>query len=370
MGKLVAIEVKPGNRNEIQSGIFNHKPKIYGNLADEGCSRDLAFVVIHPTNNFHGHYLIDPIQKRGRTILALNTRYVGNDAHLIVERTIQDLGAGIKFLRKQGYKRICLIGNSGGGALSALYQAQAEKLTITHTPDGRPIDLTPDDLPPVDSVALVAAASGRGITFTMRMDAAVINELDIVGTDPALDIFNAANGPPFSADFVEKVRAAQIARNRRISDWCVARLRAFEANPDQYPNDNQAFVVYRTNADPCHVDLTLDPNDRAPGKPKEGNYAGNGLGRFTTVRSWLSQWSYDHAVGRGADMLAKTTCPVLMVYYTADNVVLPSFYREWEQGAGKRGERVDFKGVGHYPQGQPEVVEQVADLLVQWADRH
>jgi hypothetical protein len=65
-------------------------------------------VVIHPTSNFMGHYLIGPLQQRGRAILALNTRYVANDTALIMEREIQDLGAGIRFLRQRGYERIAL----------------------------------------------------------------------------------------------------------------------------------------------------------------------------------------------------------------------------------------------------------------------
>lgn len=48
-------------------------------------------MVIHPTSNFLRHYLIEPLQRRGRAILALNTRYAGNDSTLIMERCIQDL---------------------------------------------------------------------------------------------------------------------------------------------------------------------------------------------------------------------------------------------------------------------------------------
>jgi hypothetical protein len=40
---------------------------VYGRLADEGCGKRIAFVVIHPTSNFMGHYLIGPLQWRGRS---------------------------------------------------------------------------------------------------------------------------------------------------------------------------------------------------------------------------------------------------------------------------------------------------------------
>jgi len=370
IGKLALIDIRLGAENEVRGGVYRNNPKVYGRLADEGCSKDVGYIVIHPTNNFMGHYLLGPMQKRGRALLALNTRFVGNDSNLIVERAIQDLGAGVRFMREQGYKRICLLGNSGGGALAALYQAEAENLTITTTPDGTPIDLTPADLPPVDSIALVAAAPGRALTYTLRLDAAVIDEQDMLATDPSLDIFNPDNGSPFSAEFLKRVEAAQFARNRRITDWCLARLRLLKQLSPQLPLTDQAFVVHRTNADPRHVDLSLDANDRKPGKPQETNFSPNGLGRFTTLRSWLSQWSIDYSRAKGPECLERTTVPVLMAYFTADNIVLPSYYEAWERAAGARGERVDFKGLPHYPNAQPDQIDKVADLLADWGGRN
>ncbi len=365
LAKMVILDVAPGTPGEVRGGVYGNRPRIYGRLADEGCSKDVAFVVIHPTNNFHGHYLLEPMQKRGRAVLALNTRYVGNDSNLIFERTIQDLGAGMRFLREQGYKRIVLIGNSGGGALASLYQQQAEKPSITQTPDGRPIQFNPDDMPPADSLALVAAAPGRALTYMLRMDAAMIDENDLFATDPALDIFNPDNGPPFSADFVERVRAAQLARNRRITAWCQARLRML----DKMGLQDQAFVVQRTHADPRHIDLSLDPSDRAlDQEARNKNYAPNNLGRFTTCRSWLSQWSVDLSRALGPQCLVDTTVPVLMVYHTADAIVLPSYYAEWQAAVGMRGQRVDLKGVGHYPRKE-EDIGKLVDLLVDWGDQ-
>jgi len=369
IGKMVILDVAAGVAGEVRGGVYGNRPRIYGRLVDEGCSKDVAFVVIHPTNNFHGHYLLEPMQRRGRALLALNTRYVGNDSNLLVERAIQDLGAGVRFLREQGYKRVVLIGNSGGGALAALYQQQAEKLTITTTPDGRPIQINPADLPPADSVALVAAAPGRALTYMLRMDAAMIDENDLFATDPALDIFNPDNGPPFAPEFLERVRAAQLARNRRITEWCQARLRMFAKMGPEAGMQDQAFLVQRTHADPRHIDLSLDPSDRPLDKEaRSKNFAPNNLGRFTTLRSWLSQWSYDLSRAKGPQCLVDTTVPVLMVYFTADSIVLPSYYAEWQAAVGSRGERVDMKGVGHYPRKE-EDVERLVDLLIEWGDR-
>ena len=369
LAQLAMIDINLGKSNEISSGIYRHRPRIYGRLANAGCSKDLAFIVFHPTNNFLGHYLIEPLERRGRAILALNTRYLGNDSILLMEQAIKDVGAGVNYLKHLGYKRICMIGNSGGGALAALYQSQAENLTIKDTPDGMPIDLAREDLPPVDSIALIAAAPSRALTYMYRMDAAVIDELDPIRSDASFDIFDSSNGPPFSAAFVARIREAQLLRNRRITERCVNTLSRIDKEGTE-PFKDLAFVVHRTNADPRHIDLTLDANDRKPGDARAVNYAVNALGRFSTMRSWLSQWSVDYGRATGPDSLKQTSVPVLMMYFTADDIILPSYYGQWAVAAGSRAERVDFKGVPHYPQGNPRDVERIADLLVEWADRH
>ena len=137
VGRIVSIAMRPSNIPEVGQGVQEMvNPKIYGRFADEGCGKDVAYVVLHPAVNFWNHYLVEPLNKRGRAILALNSRSVNNDSTLLMERIIQDVGAGVRFLRDQGYGKIVLIANSAGGPVMSLYQAQAEKLTINTTPDG------------------------------------------------------------------------------------------------------------------------------------------------------------------------------------------------------------------------------------------
>ncbi len=184
------------------------RPRIYGRLAEDGCAKDVAYLVLHPAVNFMHHYLIEPMEARGRAMLGLNTRFVNNDSTLLAERVIQDIGAGVKFLRERGYKRVIYVGNSGGGSVGALYQAQAERLTIDTTPDGAPIDLIPDDLPPVDAIVLASSHIGRARHFGMSLDPSVIDEGDLFSTDPELDMFNPDNGPPYDKDWLATYAAA------------------------------------------------------------------------------------------------------------------------------------------------------------------
>lgn len=371
VSQLVAIDVKPGSASDSLSGLNLLHPKVYGRLENEGCGKDVAFVVIHPSSNFHGHYLLEPLRRRGRAIMALNTRFAANDSSLVMERCIQDLGAGIRYLRNAGYKRIVLIGNSGGGSLAAFYQSQAEKLTVTTTPDGRPINLEPGDLPPIDGIALCAAHPSRAHTQTDWLDPAVVNETDQFATDPALDMFDPKHGPPFDREWVKAYRAAQLARNRRITETALARIKALEANPDPELAKDGVFIVYRTAADPRFVDLTLDPSDRkagaARGSAKLSNFSATGLGRICMYRSWLSQWSVDMTRAHGPSCLEKTTVPVLAVNYTADPIIFPSQFAQWKAASGKRCTEYHLKGGTHHLQGQDHLVEELADLLAEWA---
>jgi len=368
ISSLVTLEVAAGEALETLSGIYSHNPRIYGRFEDGGTSPDVAYLVIHPTNNFMSHYLMEPLRDRGRAVLALNTRYLGNDSMLLMERAIQDLGVGVRVLRRRGFRKVILIGNSGGASLVALYQQQAEKLSISHTPDGRPIDLRAEDLPPADAVVLLAAHCGRPFALTDSLDPSLTGEGDSASTDRTLDMFNSENGPPYGQSWLRGYREAQLARNERLTDMaleCIA-----DAARDDASAASQAFVVRRTNADPRTLDLSIDANDRTVGAiwgdVKRVNFAENGLARFCTARSFLSQWSVRMSRANGPKCLGETTIPVLNVEYMADQAVFPSNAVAWSAAVGKRAERVRLKGAGHYPQGDSRLVGKIADLVVEW----
>lgn len=365
--KLAVIDVKPGGAMESQSGLANMRPRIFGAYREAAGPKKVAAIVMHPTSNFMGHYLIEPLAARGVTCLGLNSRYPNNDSQLLMERVIQDMGAGVKFLRGLGYDKVVLVGNSGGAAISTFYQAQAENLTATHFPDGKPTQFVPADFPPVQGIALCGAHEGRSRLFVKWIDPSVIDEHDATGADPALDIYNAANGPPFSEAFLQRLYKAQHARRDRIEAWVLARLAALEADPAG-PQD-QAFIIYRTHAEPRCVDLTLDANDRAPGSiwgdARAVNYAANAMGRYTSLRAFLSQWS-SRSRADGPDNLSRTSVPVLLFTYTADASVFPSTRDMWLAAAKGRIRNVDIKRGDHYLAGRPDLVEQVADEMAEW----
>ena len=63
--QLAVIDVKPGASLESQSGLQMLRPRIYGALAGRRRPGKLAAIVMHPTSNFMGHYLIGPLAARG-----------------------------------------------------------------------------------------------------------------------------------------------------------------------------------------------------------------------------------------------------------------------------------------------------------------
>ena len=112
--ELVVLDVAAGTAMESQSGLQMNRPRIYGALAGPSKGR-VGAIVMHPTSNFMGHYLMEPFAKRGIGLLALNSRFAGNDSVLVMERVIQDLGAGVTFMRER-FDTVFLIGNSGGAS--------------------------------------------------------------------------------------------------------------------------------------------------------------------------------------------------------------------------------------------------------------
>ena len=367
--EAVLIDVASGSAQESQSGLQLMRPRIWG--AIHRAPGKTAAILIHPTSSYMHHYLLEPLQRRGITALGLNTRYMGSDVTLLLERAIQDLGAGVRWLHEQGYERVLLIGNSGGAALVSMYQSQAENLDITHTPAGDPIDLSPADLPPAQGIALSAAHQGRSKLMQMWIDPAMIDEQDVLSTDPSLDMFNPANGPSYSEDFLARFRQAQVDRVARIERWARAQLRRLRSQAN--PISDLAFVVHRTLADPRNLDPTLDPNDRKPGTtvwgpPHVQNFAGNSMGRYTSLTAFLSQWAACSR-GDGPTCLARTSVPVLLAEHSADASTFPSDHAAWAAAADGRLTRIVLKGGDHYLAGQTALIDQMADECAAFAEK-
>ena len=235
-------------------------------LLRDDTDADTVLVFMHPIGG--GAYLpmINALARAGHHVIYCNSRYRGNDTALLMEKVTEDLAACVRHAKDVlGYRNVVLAGWSGGGSLSTFYQAQAEHPTVTTSPSGDGPDLTSLTMPPADGLMLLAAHVSRHQTLTEWIDASILDEHDPSVRDPELDLYNPSNPnqPPYSSEFLSRYRAAQEARNRRITQWVKAKLHQLREAGREH--DEFSFVVHGTMADPRWLDPTVDPNDREPG---------------------------------------------------------------------------------------------------------
>jgi pimeloyl-ACP methyl ester carboxylesterase len=370
---LLAAPQAEHQRVEIYSGVARLARTVWASeVKAPGFRPRTAVVLCHPTANFLGHYALPGLAARGFAGIGLTTRYVGNDTSLIMENCLLDIGAMVAHLRDLGYEHVVLVGNSGGASIVPYYQAQAESPSVTDPPGGGP-DLTQAGLVPADGICMLNAHPSRARLCTEWLDPAIVDEQRPFERDPAIDMYDVRNGPPFGVAFIARYRAAQLERNRRISTWADEQLRALRSGTlGPTGLDDFAFVVQGTTADLRFLDGAIDPSGREVGTslwgpPAVANYLPAGIGRCTTLRSWLNQWSIDHTLGDSLRWLPQVGAPVLVVSPMADTTVLPHMGREMHDAATKAPRRlVEIAGATHYFEGQPELLDVALDAIAEW----
>jgi pimeloyl-ACP methyl ester carboxylesterase len=335
-----------------------------------------VIVFSHPIGGGSFLPLVNALAASGTHVIYCNPRYRGNDTALILEKCVLDLGACINDLTDRfGYQRVLLGGWSGGGSLSLFYQDQAEHPTIRETPAGDAADLVTAELPPADGILLLAAHISRSVTLTEWLDPSIKNETKPFERDPDLNLYDAGNPnqAPYSDAFLTRYRAEQIARNRRITKWVKETLAQLAADPEAAPE--RAFCVHGTMADPRFLDPTQDPSDRTPGmcylgEPRVVNDGPVGLARFCTLRSWLSQWSYDDSRADGLGNASRISCPALVINNSADLACTPSHAQRLHDAIGHDDKEIhQVVGADHYYLQAPEKAIEAVGLIQDWIGR-
>ena len=286
----------------------------------------VAVIAAHPRVDFSQHYTFPDFLRAGYACLGANTRSLMNDSNCVHEQMILDIAAHVRWLKEErGIEKVVWLGNSGGGSLGGFYQQQAKAgkgQRLKLTPAGRSTPLNDAVMHPFDAMMITAAHTGQGLIMNQVIDPSVADEDQPLLTDPALDMYDPANGfrpapewTEYDADFIRRYRAAQVARVARI-DARARALLAAEADADvtradpafaSLPQAHQrrvlqqaAFqplmVVYRTMANLNYVDRRLDPSNRGYGcllseRPDLMNFQLQGFGRIQTPDAWLSTWS-------------------------------------------------------------------------------
>jgi len=331
-----------------------------------GAQPEVAFLAVHYNIDFSEHYLADHLARRGFGFLGWNTRFRGMEALFLLDRALLDIGLGVRWLRERGAETVVLLGNSGGGSLVAAYQAQSQRPAIRPAL-GMPLAEGLDELEPGDLYVSLAAHPGRPEVLTAWLDPAVTDEADPLATDPSLDMFDERNGPPYAPEFVARYRAAQRARNERITEWAKRELERLRAAG----HFDRLFTVHRTWADPRFLDPALDPSERPTpacylGDPRAANRGVLGIGNLNTLRSWLSMWSLAESQCNSEEHLAAISLPSLVVQPSMDTGVFPSDARRIHDGLAATDKRLEELPGDHYFRGVEGARSTLADLIAAW----
>jgi hypothetical protein len=340
-------------------------------VTPRGVKPKTALIATHYNVDFSEHYLGPYMAERGYGFLGWNTRFRGNETYFLLEHALVDIAAGVRWLRESaGVENVVILGNSGGGSLMGAYQSQATKPCI------RPAaGLTlPDavlDLPAADLYISLCAHLGRPEILTAWLDPSMTDENDPTSVDPSLDMYAAANGPPYDADFIQRYRAAQRARNDKISDWARSELERLAG----HGIFDRLFTLQRTWADLRFVDAAIDPSDRPvplclAGDPRSANYGAFGIGACNTLRTWLSMWSLQESQCNGVPHLQQIDVPAYVLQSTADVGCFLSDARTIHASLASADKRIDEVDGDHYLVKPDRARPDVADRIAGWLQDH
>lgn len=334
-----------------------------------------ALVAMHPIGAPGYLPVFSQLARSGHHVIACASRYSTGDGSLQMENVISDVAACVRDARERlGYEKVVLVGWSGGGSIMAGFQAEAENPIIRQTAAGEATPLAGASLLAADGLILVASHRSRHHLITGQLDASIVDELDPDNRHAEFDLYDPINPaqPPYSSDFLDKYRAAQLRRNRSISEFARRKLADLKSQGDEA--GEHCFVVHGTMADPRWLDPSVDPNDRVAnmtymGPPKIANNSPAALGRFTSLRSWLSQYSIDDAQFDTVEAGPRISVPGLIVTASADDACPPSHTDAMFAALGSADKKMaTVKGANHYfsgPEGRMHI-DACMDVCNEW----
>lgn len=370
---------------EDDPGVDLHRESIRLVAPDGGLTRGLlwtppsgrwktAVILSHPRADFSVHYACPLLAAAGYAVCGFGTRYMNNDTDCIHEKAALDVKGVADEMIRRGAEAVIMLGNSGGGSLTAL----------AHTEFGVG-----------DGWVGIAAHPGEGVFMSQAIDPSLDDESDPFSVVPELDMYNPENGwrpwpesCAYDRGWLETYRAAQLARVARLdaiaresiefADMARAKSRSIDKATDQATWQywraravwTKYMAIYRTLANPAYLDLSIDPDDRAMGSlfaspdPMEANHQRNGLARTMTARGWLSTWSALSSRARMSDTMPNIRIPTLLIHPTADIEIRRREAQEICDSSGAADKTfLEIAGAQHYLEGHRR---QALDVVIEW----
>jgi pimeloyl-ACP methyl ester carboxylesterase len=227
-------------------------PGVLYEPAAPGPHSAIGVFVMHSGADYLNHSACTQLSRRGyRVLCANNSNGKGGtfeDGQL--DRVLTEAKLGVAYLRTlPGLTSVVLLGHSGGATVMSAYQLIAEGGVAACRGPGKVFQCTDAvaALPKADGVMLVDANWGLGIMTLLSTDPAITDEDQAQKIDPALNLYNPANGfspegSTYSKGFVDHFQKAQGARYARIVDAAQTRLQAIAAGKGKFAED-EPFTV-------------------------------------------------------------------------------------------------------------------------------
>jgi hypothetical protein len=210
-----------------------------------GPNARIALLYSHPEGNTFNAPVGREMANRGYRVLMVDHHGIEESPEVYAP----GISRGIAYLRTlPGVQRVVIFGHSGGGHLMAFYENVAE-----HGPAA------------CQDAEKIYPCKGNGLTGLSKADGILLIDSTLgafhrmSAVDPAtddgrartdaLDMFSATNGydtvnkrASYSAEFAKRFYAAQAARNAKIVDHALERLRAITQGTGQFSDDEPLVI--------------------------------------------------------------------------------------------------------------------------------
>lgn len=310
-------------------------PRVIGKWSqptDPANRSSVAYIMMHPHNNYLDIPPCTQMAERGYPILCVNNRMVagaGKSDDILWDDIALDLKSAVDWVHRQpDVQKVVFIAYSGGGPLMSYYQTVAENGVATCQDPNKfmPCSDALAGMTPADGMVLLESHVGYATTSGLLTNDPSVVQDDHSGflapnaIDPTLNAFLPQNGydarnAEYSEDFLSRFFDGQTAREERNVAWAQERWAAVQSGDSQY-RDDEPMVIPRNYVQLWTMDLNLLSRTKGQynlitphgitfgpihtvrvsggvnGDPSRVNFQYNGAGTFSiSVRSFLSTYA-------------------------------------------------------------------------------
>jgi len=227
-------------------------PGVLYEPAKPGAKSAIAVVAMHSNADYLEFSACTELSRRGYRVMCANNSQTKSGAFEegTLDRSITEVKLAVDYLRKvPGVKTVVLLGHSGGATLLSAYQMIAENGVAACSGPEKvwKCDSSLAGLPRADGFMSVDSNWGIASMSLFSIDPAVVDEETGQVVDPALDLFNPANGfdpkgSHYPAGFVRAFQQGEAARMTRLTAMAQGRMARIAAGKGRF-GDDEPFVV-------------------------------------------------------------------------------------------------------------------------------